>query len=165
MSLIFEEPALISAIAWIIDCICSLQTATFCSASRERLFALTALSAVSLTWSETLVMLAVSSSSTLAWSVVLSARFFAPCEEPSEWSATRSAALFICIIVSFKEVTIVSMDSFKLTKSPAKLASVWMSRFPSDSCASTLVISEIYKFRLRIVSSRFLESTASSSPV
>ena len=84
MSPIFAEPALISDIAWIIDCICWLQASAFFSASKERRFALEALSAVSLTCSETLAMLAVSSSNTLAWSVVLSARFLAPCEVPSE---------------------------------------------------------------------------------
>ena len=165
MSPILAEPALISDMAVIMDCICWLQVSTFFSASRERIFAFEALSAVSRTCSETPAMLAVSSSNTLAWSIVLFAKFLAPCEVPSEWSATRSAALFIWAIVSLREPTMVSMDSFKLTKSPVKSASVCISRFPADSCASTRVMSEIYKFRLCMVSLRLLERMASSFPV
>ena len=59
----------------------------------------------------------------------------------------------------------VSIDSFKLTKSPAKLASVWISKFPADSCESTRVMSEIYRFRLWIVSFKLLERIESSFPV
>ena len=50
----------------------------------------------------------------------------------SELSATRSAALLICFIVSFKEEIMVCIACLRVTKSPSNVTSVCIFRFPTD---------------------------------